>query len=183
MEITPLSIAWGAQREVQVVPTKPQEKSDRLPASALKIVRYEGAPAEETWLVEGEDRRFSLNGNEYSLYFGRKIIQLPFQIRLLKFQKTEYPGTTMAKQFESQVEVPGQVQQVTISMNEPLKMGGYTLYQSSYEQLPNGSYASIFSVNRDPGRPFKYLGGIILAIGIITYTLMKSRGFQRVVRT
>lgn len=182
MQITPVQMAWGASRVLQITPIEPLEKSDRLPASALRVVRYEGAPSEETWLIEGEDKRVTLGGTEYSLYFGRKIIQLPFQVRLLKFTKTDYPGTTMAKQFESQVEVPGQSQPVTISMNEPLKMGGYTFYQSSYEQLPNGSYASIFSVNRDPGRPFKYLGGIILAIGIVTYTFMKSRRFQKAVQ-
>ena len=70
-------------------------------------------------------------------------------------------------------------------MNEPLEHRGIKLYQASYEspdpsQLPPtlkpGSpefrealrpRISIFSVNRDPGRPFKYAGSILLVFGSI----------------
>jgi hypothetical protein len=34
-------------------------------------------------------------------------------------------------------------------------------------------------VNKDPGRFWKYLGSIILAIGVILYTLMKSRLYRK----
>jgi hypothetical protein len=44
---------------------------------------------------------------------------------------------------------------------------------------PGQPVYSILSENKDPGRPIKYLGSIILAIGIITYTLMKSRLYKK----
>jgi len=175
MQLTVNKMAWNAEKEIQVVPTEPQEKADQLPPSAMKIGRYDGAPAEEVWMPEGDERRFNIDGKEYFVYFGRKVIELPFAVDLQDFKKIDYPGTSMAKSFESHVQVSGAFAPVTVSMNEPLYMKGYTVYQASYEQLPDGHFASIFSVNYDPGRPFKYLGGIILGLGIITYTLSKSR--------
>jgi cytochrome c biogenesis protein ResB len=80
--------------------------------------------------------------------------------------------------FESQVKVNSDKETVTISMNEPLKRDGYTLYQSSYQLIPNAPAVSIFSVNQDPGRWIKYLGSLILAIGIIIYTYMRSRLYR-----
>ena len=76
--------------------------------------------------------------------------------------------------FESLVQVArtGIVQK--ISMNEPLKLEGFTIYQASYSITPEQTL-SIFSVNQDPGRFLKYLGSLILGIGIITITLMRSR--------
>jgi hypothetical protein len=38
---------------------------------------------------------------------------------------------------------------------------------------------TILSVNKDPGRELKYIGSIILCLGIIIYTLQKSRRFQK----
>ena len=90
----------------------------------------------------------------------------------------DYPGTETPLSFESRVKVNGQGQDVTISMNEPLKYAGYTIYQSSYDVRPGQPRTSIFSVNWDPGRPIKYLGGLILAIGIILFTVMRSRFYQ-----
>ena len=60
-------------------------------------------------------------------------------------------------------------------MNEPFKQSGFTLYQSSYELSPGRPEVSIFSVNRDPGRWVKYIGSLILSIGIILYVFMKSK--------
>jgi cytochrome c biogenesis protein ResB len=77
--------------------------------------------------------------------------------------------------YESLVQVNGRGPVTKISMNEPLKIEGYTIYQASYSLPPNGPPISVFSVNKDPGRFWKYLGSIILAIGVIVYTLMKSR--------
>jgi hypothetical protein len=62
-----------------------------------------------------------------------------------------------------------------ISMNEPLKVEGFTLYQASYIMNPGQPPVTVLSVNRDPGRPIKYLGSLILAFGFIIFTLMRSR--------
>lgn len=94
-----------------------------------------------------------------------------------KFVKQDYPGTETPLSFESYVDAGDGVQR--IAMNEPLKRDGFTLYQASYVMNENGPPDSILSVNRDPGRPVKYTGSLILAIGIVTFTLQRSRWFGR----
>jgi cytochrome c biogenesis protein ResB len=182
MELTLLQMAWNAQKEIQVTPTQLVEKMQQLPPSAVRINRWDGAPAEETWLLEGEEKTLAFDGKKYVIYYGRKIIELPFIVNLKEFKKTDYPGTAMAKEYESHVQVVRGMNMMSapikISMNEPLQEAGYTLYQASFQEVSAGKFASILSVNLDPGRWFKYFGGIILAIGIITYTLSKSRRFK-----
>jgi cytochrome c biogenesis protein ResB len=114
-------------------------------------------------------------GRKYQVYFGRKTLTLPFALELMEFRKVDYPGTETPMSFESSVRVDGRDPEIVVAMNEPLKQDGYTLYQSSYDIQPGQPRASIFSVNRDPGRAVKYLGSLILALGIITFTLMRSR--------
>ncbi len=65
---------------------------------------------------------------------------------------------------------------VLISMNNPLKMRGFTFYQASFEQDNMGNpTASILSVNRDPGRFLKYLGSLLICLGAIHLFYMKGR--------
>ena len=64
----------------------------------------------------------------------------------------------------------------TISMNEPLKYNGFTFYQSSFQQDEMGRPTmSILSVNHDPGRPWKYLGSLLIVLGIIHLFYFKRK--------
>jgi hypothetical protein len=175
MQVTIKGLHWGAQMKNEVIVTEPELKSSFLPPSALLISPALSAPADQDWLVEGDEKSIVVNDKNFNIYFGRKVEFLPFKLKLGKFKKVDYPGTSMAKSFESLVTVSDNQKETLISMNEPLEHNGYTVYQSSYEEMPGGISASIFSVNKDPGRPFKYIGGIILAIGLIVFTLMRSR--------
>jgi cytochrome c biogenesis protein ResB len=63
-----------------------------------------------------------------------------------------------------------------ISMNEPLKFNGYTIYQSSYETNERGEpFLSVFSVNKDPGRPVKYTGTLGIVFGIVVMFYWKPK--------
>ena len=84
-----------------------------------------------------------------------------------------YQGTSKAASYESVVAVDGLGEHL-ISMNEPLKMNGLLFYQSSFEDGPNGPTASIFAVNYDPGRWLKYLGSLIMSLGIILLFYFKK---------
>ena len=92
-------------------------------------------------------------------------------IFLEKFHIATNPGTNKAASFESKVKVKdprnGIEKSALIRMNEPLKYGGYTFYQSSYQLRGGAPAISIFSVNWDPGRWIKYAGSLIMCIGII----------------
>ncbi len=154
----------------------PELFSNTLPPSAL-VVKLSGK-SDPIWLIEGQPQEVQIENDRFQIYYGKNIIKLPFVLNLDKFSKKDYLGTETAMSFESQVKVNSDKETVTISMNEPLKRDGYTLYQSSYQLIPNAPAVSIFSVNQDPGRWIKYLGSLILAIGIIIYTYMRSRLYR-----
>jgi hypothetical protein len=174
MRLTLGDVKRNAQAQTSVVEAQVQPRSD-LPPSAIFVTTAGQSPDQGFWLAEGQFRRVQILGREYEVYFGRQTFDLPFSIRLLEFTKTDYPGTETPLSFSSRVQVNGHEPETTISMNEPLKYDGYTIYQSSYDLRPGEPRASIFSVNKDPGRAVKYFGALVLAIGIITFTLMRSR--------
>jgi hypothetical protein len=60
-----------------------------------------------------------------------------------------------------------------VSMNEPMKYGGFTFYQASYVDAQPRPTTSIFSVNQDPGRWLKYLGSLLIVLGSIWLFGMK----------
>ncbi len=178
MKITLGSVKQGSvSNKTEAVPAQLQPRTE-LPPSAV-FVTTAGSQAEDGfWLADGQFRRVSILGREYEVYFGHRTMNLPLSVQLLEFKKQDYPGTATPMSFSSRVKVNGESEEITVSMNEPLKRGGYTFYQSSYDIRPGQPRASIFSVNRDPGRPVKYIGGLILALGIITFTLMRSRVYH-----
>jgi len=164
----------GGPAKTEAVEATVQPRSD-LPPSAIYITPAGAAPDQGFWLAEGQFQTLPIMGRKYEVYFGRKTLTLPFALELMQFRKVDYPGTETPMSFESSVRVDGREPEIVVAMNEPLKQAGYTLYQSSYDIQPGQPRASIFSVNRDPGRAVKYLGSLILALGIITFTLMRSR--------
>ncbi|MCB0379326.1 MAG: cytochrome c biogenesis protein ResB, partial [Bdellovibrionales bacterium] len=104
---------------------------------------------------------------------------LGFQLKLEDFRVGRYQGTRRAASYESDVSIVDKDApegKITISMNEPLKYKGFTFYQSSFQEDEMGRpTVSILSVNRDPGRPWKYVGSLLLVFGIIHLFWFKSR--------
>ncbi len=166
------SVRSKATESIVATPINP-EKSQQLPPSAM-LIATTGSPSQEFWLAEGEQKQIQIAGKSAVVYFGRQSIELPFELKLEKFSKIDYPGTATPMSYESLVQIgkTGIIQK--ISMNEPLKLDGFTVYQASYSITPEQTL-SIFSVNQDPGRPLKYAGSLILGLGIIIITLMRSR--------
>jgi len=166
----------------------------------LRILRF--LPhAEEAWEMETADRPTELTNQAieieyagkkhwvqlddvlklftdhavYVLTYGHVRTDMGFDLNLKKFTIGHYQGTSMASSYSSVVEVDNKGEH-EISMNEPLKMNGLTIYQASFQQNEKGEpVASIFSVNYDPGRWLKYLGCLILVFGTIWLFYNKRR--------
>ncbi len=171
MAITLASVVRGGQTRVVAEPVQPT-KGKNLPPSAIEIQLADGS--DHFWLTEGSSQQVTLMGRQAQIFFDRRTLDLPFQMKLEKFTKKDYPGTETPMSYESLVQLPATGQTQLISMNEPLKKDGFTIYQSSYVLEEGKMPESIFSVNDDPGRPVKYIGAIILACGIILFTVMRS---------
>lgn len=110
--------------------------------------------------------------------YGNRRFDIGFPIQLDEFHSEKYEGTTRAKTYRSVVTVPD-LGKHEISMNEPLKHMGLTVYQASFQSSPMGDpVASIFSINKDPGRVLKYLGSLIMSLGIIFLFYFRKLGTQ-----
>ena len=151
MQITLTDMALGGVTEsTEIKPTEQSLRSE-MPPSALLLRPARSGSKDSFWLMEGDGRDITVNGNPYQVFYGKRTLKLPFQVYLDKFTKLDYPGTQTALSYESMVRI-GDGAPIKISMNEPLTLAGYTLYQASYIVHPGEPPVSIFSVNWDPGR-------------------------------
>ncbi|WP_413584437.1 cytochrome c biogenesis protein ResB [Bdellovibrio sp. HCB274] len=121
----------------------------------------------ENWLFLNDYLKIFTDKHVYLLSYRNRQVDLGFPLELKEFRKSQYPGSTKAMAYESSVSY-GDGKEVLISMNEPLQHEGFSIYQAGFDQLPNSSqFVSILSVNKDPGRVLKYLGSLIMSIGIL----------------
>lgn len=176
MELYLASITVGAYASYNVKEVRPKAGGKSLPNAAV-FVRPVGSD-QAFWLSQGEAKSVQLAGRPASVMFSNRTLTLPFSLRLQKFTKKDYPGTETPYSYESLVRDEESGVETLISMNEPLKIKGYTLYQASFSMNPGEAPTSVLSVNQDPGRWIKYLGSLVLSLGIIIFTLMRSRFYH-----
>lgn len=159
----------------QEVTFKEMKSPTELTSPAIKIRYTAKDQTNEYWL--GLNSMVKLFSNEavYIVSYMNRRISLGFPITLKQFNIGRYQGTMRAASYESMVEVPG-LGEFKISMNEPLYHNGFTVYQASFSEDEQGQpVASIFSVNRDPGRWIKYLGSLLIVLGSIHMFYFKRR--------
>ena len=127
-----------------------------------------------------------LDNKNYVFVMRPARIRHNFSLTLLKATHTVYPGTDIPKDFRSRVLVDnsatGEKREVEISMNHPLRYGGYTFYQY---QMTAGEMAerqgitpsSVLSVVRNPSWLTPYIGCGMVGIGLIVQFLYHLVGF------
>jgi len=128
----------------------------------------------------------NVGGKAFTFTLRPMRIMHPFSITLLKATHTVYPGTDIPKDFRSRVRIDnaltGERREVEISMNHPLRYGGYTYYQY---QMNAGATAqrigetpnSVLSVVRNPGWLTPYIGCAMVGVGLLIQFLQHLTGF------
>lgn len=151
-------------------------QGDEIKAEALHVVAREGDQQAHTWLSLRGTAELPLGQKPLIVEYRPGQRPLPVQVKLLDFRKTEYPGTSMAAGFEADVELTdlqrGVTLKRTISMNNPLKYGGYSFFQSSY--FMGEVETTVLSVRNDPGTPLVYAGFIIVVLGVVAMFLRRQ---------
>ena len=109
-------------------------------------------------------------GRRWRVELRRRRWELPFAVTLKKFTREVYPGTEIPKTFRSDVtKTENDVRQdVAITMNEPLREAGYTLYQSSYgpQGLEGGPVYSVLAVVKNPADQFPLYACVAITLGL-----------------
>lgn len=159
---------------------KPSEKEPEANISGVTFMLGGARPKENGRYIafEGMPKPISFRaaGRDYKLMFGKDQKPLPFSIRLEQFTKEAYPGTTKARAYSSDVVIEDGALNLParISMNAPLHYRGYTFYQSSFEDGPQG-VLTILSVVQNHGRIFPYLGTLLIVAGLIVHVARQPR--------
>jgi cytochrome c biogenesis protein ResB len=131
--------------------------------------------SEERWLMLDQPEIINRPEGKYALQFARTKVRIAVPIQLKEFKMETYPGTNRAASYASEVILPNGSTHI-ISMNEPLKLNGYTFYQAGFDNDTEGKpAASAFSVNYDPGRSTKYTGSLLMVLGMISMFYFKPK--------
>ena len=127
-----------------------------------------------------------INGQKFIFLMRPMQVRHPFSLTLIKATHTVYPGTDIPKDFRSRVRIDnartGERREVEISMNHPLRYGGYTYYQYQMgagelvERAGQTPY-SVLSVVRNPGWLTPYVGCGMVGVGLIIQFLKHLVGF------
>lgn len=117
-----------------------------------------------------------IDGHIYTVLIGRAERELPFSVKLDRFSREVHPGTEMARFYRSDVTISDEDGSwpATITMNEPLRYKGYTLYQSSFD-LSGETPFTVLSVVRNSGRVFPYISSLIMAVGLVLHLIIRLK--------
>ncbi len=152
-------------------------RSNEVRSEALHLIARQGDRTAQAWLGLRESAALAVGEHPVVAEYRPAVRQLPFSVKLLDFRKIDYPGTEMAAAFESDVELNDPERGISfkkkISMNNPLKHRGYSLFQSSFVLDPVET--TVLSVRKDPGVPLVYAGFLIVLAGVTTLFTSKSR--------
>ena len=141
-----------------------------IPSVLVELAAPQGEP--KSLLISAhfaKPQTLSAGGREYELMLRPERYYKPFNIHLIDFRFDRYAGSDTPKNFSSRIRLTrpdkGEDREVTIRMNEPLRYGGETLYQASYDKATE--QATVLQVVDNPGWLTPYLGCGLVAAGMI----------------
>ncbi len=171
----------GARVHLSPLPMtyKPDERN--LPGAVVELITPEGTLG--TWLASpmiGMPQTFTYQNHTWELILRFKRFYRPFSLTLLKFSHDRYAGTEIPKNFSSRVRVKSDDgrddREVLIYMNNPLRYGGLTFYQASFEK---GDQVTILQVVRNPGWLIPYVACVMMGLGLVIQFGFSLTGFIR----
>jgi len=171
----------GLGPQVNVREANPETQMDRrnMPSVSFEVVSPEGSLG--TWFASywiDQTQTIQVGNREFEFSLRPKRLYKPYSIELKDFRHDQYPGTEIPKDFSSMVRVvnpaTGEDRETRIYMNSPLRYGGETYYQASYDRDDQGT---ILQVVRNPGWLTPYIACIVVGAGLLAQFLMHLIGF------
>ena len=172
-------------RRLTVLPLG-REAEENMPGAYVTLKDKASGNIEEHVLAALENPPLTVKaGNEdWTISLNRRNWPLPFTVRLDHFTRELYPGTNTPKVFMSDVtKIEGNSRQsIKISMNEPLRHKGYTLYQSSWGPSnagPNDRLFSTLAVVRNPAEWIPLYACSVIGLGLFVHFSLKLFQYLR----
>lgn len=176
----PATQGIGPQVTVQEAPAETRMDRRDMPSVVIELVSPEGSLG--TWFASlwyNQEQHLRVGSREFHLSLRPQRLYKPFSMELLEFRHERYPGTQIPKDFSSMIRLTnaknGEQREVRIYMNNPLRYGGETYYQSSYDRDEKGT---ILQVVRNPGWLTPYLACVVISAGLVAQFMSHLVGFN-----
>lgn len=155
-----------------------EEAEQNVPGITAAIVTKDLRREALLWGQQMEPYVTTIDGRRFALDLHQRIWPLPFSVTLRKFTHERHPGTSMDRYFSSDItRVENNVAtDVHISMNDPMRHGGYIFFQSAWgppNARPGQPRYSVFSVVENPADHGPLVALIIVAVGLLVHFLRK----------
>ncbi|MCU0783296.1 MAG: cytochrome c biogenesis protein ResB [Verrucomicrobia bacterium] len=152
-----------------------------MPSGIVELVGPQGSLG--SYLVSAFLNRpqpLTHKGRTYQLELRPERHYKPFSMHLIEFKHDKYPGTDIPKNFSSRVRLQrpdtGENREVLIYMNNPLRYGGETYYQASFDRDDQGT---VLQVVRNPSWLTPYFSCVLVAAGLTVQFLTHLFDFAR----
>ena len=189
-EASPPASSQGVGARVALTGQPKATKTDErnMMSAVIEIIPAPepGSPAKAslgTWLVSdglASAQTFVAGGKTWSLALRPQRHYKDFSLTLHDFVHERYPGTQKSKSFSSRVTLSDPKESVSrevlIYMNHPLRYGGDTFFQSSFD---NNEQTTVLQVVRNPSVAAPYVACVVVSVGLLLQFSMHLVGFSR----
>ena len=161
---------------------------DQQTDDVLKVIIRSEGKEEKVTLVgskgkQGVPQSVKVGNLDFTLFFGSKLYELPFSIKLDDFIADKYPGTEKSySAFKSKLELIDTEKNTSfkdsVFMNNILDYRGFRFFQAGFDPDEKGT---ILSVNHDWwGTNITYLGYFLLYFGLMWILFDKKSRFGEI---
>jgi hypothetical protein len=180
----PASPASGAPSPLVFHAAPLVTSSDRrnVPTATVELVAQDGSLG--AWQVSAwsdQPRTVVYQGQTYRLSLRPVRYYKAFSLELLDFIHEKHAGTDIPKRFSSRLRLrradTGEDREVLVYMNNPLRYGGETFYQSGYDERDDK--VTILQVVRNPGWLTPYVSCALISLGLAVQFLGRLVAFVR----
>ncbi len=175
----PATRGTGVRATVEPKPQVNDDKTRNLPYAVIEILQ--GGASLGTWLVGLvlDVQEVKIGNEVWRMSLRPERVYRDFSLTLLDFTHDVYPGTEKPRDFRARVRLEDpktrENREVDIFMNNPLRYGGETFYQSSFD--PTDPRVTTLQVVRNPSWLTPYFGCGAVGYGLARHFLFYLVGF------
>jgi len=117
----------------------------------------------------------TIDGKRYGFILTGKVWPMPYKVELHRSVGEYYPGTSKPRWFQSDVvKIDGENREAyEIVMNEPMRHGGFTLFQASWiPPGPSGATRSGFAIVKNPADKWPEYALYAATIGLLLHFIL-----------
>lgn len=175
----PATRGSGAKATVEPRPQVNDDKTRNLPYAVIELLQ--GSTSLGTWLVALvlDAQEVKVGNDTWQMSIRAERIYRDFSLTLLDFTHDVYPGTEKPRDYRARVRLEDpktrENREVDIFMNNPLRYGGETFYQSSFDR--DDPRVTTLQVVRNPSWLTPYFGCGAVGFGLARHFLFYLIGF------